>query len=91
MRRMLLIPLLAISLGIHANDTLRVGQHVLTAGDPVIHVIDLLGAPVFKEPLQNQYGAYVGERWQYKRESGRVVTITIVGGRVANIEESQTY
>ena len=64
---------------------------MLTAGDPVTHVIDLLGTPVFKEPLQNQYGAYVGERWQYKRDSGRVVTITIVGGRVANIEESQTY
>ncbi len=91
MRRLLLVLLLAISLGIHANDTLRVGQQVLTAGDPVTHVIDLLGTPVFKEPLQNQYGAYVGERWQYKRESGRVVTITIVGGRVANIEESQTY
>jgi hypothetical protein len=91
MRRLLWVPLLAISLGIHANDTLRIGQHVLTAGDPVAHVIDLLGTPVYKEPLQNQYGAYVGERWQYKRDSGRVVTITIVGGRVANIEESQTY
>lgn len=91
MRRLLWVPLLAISLGIHANDTLRIGQQVLTAGDPVAHVIDLLGTPVYKEPLQNQYGAYVGERWQYKRDSGRVVTITIVGGRVANIEESQTY
>jgi hypothetical protein len=91
MRRLLLVPLLAISLGIHANDTLRVGQQVLTDGDPVTHVIDLLGNPVYKEPLQNEYGAYVGERWQYRRDSGRVVTITIVGGRVANIEESQAY
>ncbi len=91
MRRLLLVPLLAISLGIHANDTLRVGQQVLTSGDPVTHVIDLLGNPVYKEPLQNEYGAYVGERWQYRRDSGRVVTITIIGGRVANIEESQAY
>ncbi|WP_458070327.1 DUF2845 domain-containing protein [Rhodanobacter sp. BL-MT-08] len=96
MRRLLLIPLMliplmAISFGIHANDTLRVGQQVLTSGDPVTHVIDLLGSPVYKEPLQNEYGTYVGERWQYRRDSGRVVTITIVGGRVANIEESQAY
>lgn len=52
MRRLLLVLLLAISLGIHANDTLRVGQQVLTAGDPVTHVIDLLGTPVFKEPYK---------------------------------------
>jgi hypothetical protein len=91
MRRMLLLPLLMIGFAVHANDTLRIGEQVLTAGDPVTHVIDLLGNPVFKEPLQNSYGAYVGERWQYKRDSGRVVTITIVGGRVADIQESQTY
>lgn len=91
MRRLWLIPLLALSLGVHANDTLRVGQQVLTVRDPVTHVIDLLGTPVYKEPLQNKFGAYVGERWQYRRESGRVVTVTIIGGKVANIEESQTY
>ena len=91
MRRLLLIPLLALSFGIHANDTLRVGQHVLTAGDPVTALIDLLGTPVYKEPLQNEFGAYVGERWQYRRESGRIVTVTIIGGKVANIEESQSY
>ncbi len=91
MRSLLLISLLALSLGIQANDTLRVGQEVLTVGDPGTHAIDLLGTPVYKEPLENNFGAYVGERWQYKRESGRIVTITIIGGKVANIEESQTY
>ena len=30
-------------------------------------------------------------RRQYKRDSGRVVTITVVGGRFASIEESQAY
>jgi hypothetical protein len=90
MRRLLLIPLLVASLSIHANDTLRVNEHVLTVGDTATHVIDLLGTPVFKEPLEDKFGAYVGERWQFKRENGWIVTVTIVGGKVANIEERPT-
>ncbi len=87
MRRLLLIPLLTLCLSVHANDTLRVNEQVLTVGDTAAHAIDLLGTPVFKEPLENNFGAYVGERWQFKRENGRIVTVTIIGGKVANIEE----
>jgi hypothetical protein len=89
-RRLLIISLLLLSLSIHANDTLRVEQQVLTVGDTATHAIDLLGTPVYKEPVQNEYGAYLGERWQYKRDNDRIVIVTIIGGKVANIEERQS-
>ena len=87
MRRLLLIPLLAFSLSALANDTLRVGQQVLVVGDTATHVIDLLGTPVFKEPVENKFGAYRGERWQYKRENGNIVIVTIIAGKVTLIED----
>jgi hypothetical protein len=87
MRRLLLIPLLAVSLNAFAGSTLRVGQQVLSVGDTAAHTIDLLGKPAYKEPVQNQYGAFQGERWQYTRDNGHVVEVTIIAGKVADIED----
>ena len=87
MRRWLLVPLLAISLNVCAAATLRVGQQVLSVGDTASKVITLLGKPDFKEPVQNKFGAYLGERWQYNREQDRVVTVTLISGKVADIED----
>ncbi|MFC5436442.1 DUF2845 domain-containing protein [Rhodanobacter umsongensis] len=87
MRHLLFVALLLISLNVFAGDTLRVGQQVLSVGDTAVHVIDLLGTPAFKEPVQNKFGAYLGERWQYSRAGGRVVVVTIIGGKVAAIED----
>lgn len=87
MRRLLLVPLLALSLNAFASDTLRVGQQVLTVGDTAMHTIDLLGTPAYKEPVENTFGAYLGERWQYRRDQGHVVVVTIIAGKVAAIED----
>ena len=87
MRRWLLVPLLAISLNVCAAATLRVGQQVLSVGDTASKVITLLGRPDFKVPVENKFGAYLGERWQYKREQDQVVTVTVIDGKVADIEE----
>jgi hypothetical protein len=87
MRRLLLVPLVALSLNAFASDTLRVGNQVLTVGDTAVHTIDLLGTPAYKEPLENAFGAYQGERWQYSRDMGHVVVVTIIGGKVAAIED----
>jgi hypothetical protein len=87
MRRWLLVPLLAISLNVCAAATLRVGQQVLSVGDTASKVSTLLGKPDFKEPVQNKFGAYLGERWQYNREQDRVVTVTLISGKVADIED----
>ncbi len=91
MRYQSLIPLLlAISSSVCAGQTLRVGQQVLTVGDTASHTLGLLGTPGFKEPVENTFGAYVGERWQYTRDGGRVVIVTIVHGKVANIEDRRS-
>lgn len=90
MRRLLLIPLLLLSLSVAASETLRVGQQVLSVGDTATHTIDLLGTPSYKEPVQNRYGAYLGERWQYSRDDGHVVIVTIIRGKVAGIEDQRS-
>lgn len=87
MRRLLLVPLLALALTAHASDTLRIGQQVLSVGDTAAHAVDLLGTPAYKEPVQNRYGAFLGERWQYNRDRGHVVEVTIIAGRIASIED----
>ena len=86
MRRFLLVPLLALSLSVHAGETLRVGQQVLTMSDTALRTLDLLGTPVYKEPVLNVYGAFLGERWQYVRENGHVIIVTIIAGQVASID-----
>ena len=42
--------------------------------------------PVYKQPVENVYGAVLGERWQYQRENGQVIIVTIIDGKVASIE-----
>lgn len=90
MRSLLLISLLALSLGVQAGQTLRVGQQVLTVGDIAAHAIALLGTPTYKEPVQNKYGAYLGERWQYTRDKGQVIVVTIIAGKVADIDDRRS-
>lgn len=88
MRRLfalMLSTLLGMSVA-HAADTLRVGSQVLVVGDSAVRTAQLLGDPVFKQPVENAFGAARGERWQYQVGSG-IATVTIVGGKVASIEE----
>jgi hydrogenase maturation factor len=87
MRHLLVVALLVLSFNVFAGDTLRVGQQVLSVGDTAVHAIDLLGMPAFKEPVQNKFGAYQGERWQVSRAGGHVVIVTIIAGKVAAIED----
>jgi hypothetical protein len=87
MRRLILIPLLTLAIAAHASSTLRIGQQVLSVGDTAVHAIDLLGTPAYKEPLQNEYGAFLGERWQFSMDKGHVIVVTIVAGKVASIED----
>ncbi|PWK85904.1 DUF2845 domain-containing protein [Fulvimonas soli] len=88
-RRLPLLLALGLAAAVaHAGNTLRVDSQVLTVGDSASRVVKLLGQPAYKEPVQNRYGAYRGERWQYERD-GRVVNVVIVGGKVGAIEELQ--
>jgi hypothetical protein len=87
MRRYLLLALLLLSASAHAANTYRVGSEVLTVGDSAVRAMQMMGKPDFKEPVESDFGGYQGERWQYLRDDGRVVIITIINGRVSDIAD----
>ena len=87
MRRCLVVLLLSLSLAAHAGSTLRDGSEVLTVGDSAVRVMQLLGKPEFTEPVENEFGAHQGERWQYKRDGGHSVTVTILNGKVSDVDD----
>lgn len=87
MRRYLFITLLLLSASAWASNTYRVGNEVLTVGDSAVRAMQLMGKPDFKEPVQSDFGGYRGERWQYLRDDGRVVIITIINGKVSDIAD----
>ena len=83
-----------------ATDTLRVGNRVLVKGDSAATVIALLGKPTHKSHRRasrnsGRRGKHArlveatttgGEQWQY-RHNGRVIVVTLIDGRVGDIEE----
>lgn len=82
-----------------ASGTLRVGSQVLTAGDSAVRVVELLGQPSrkFRSRSSSSGGRGRGrvrvltadqgsERWQYRR-GDHVTTVTIVDGRVGDIQD----
>nr|WP_199042773.1 DUF2845 domain-containing protein [Dyella sp. ASV24] len=87
MRRYLLLALLLLSATAYASSTYRVGSQVLTVGDSAARAMQLMGKPDFKEPVESDFGGYQGERWQYLRDDGRIVIITIIDGRVSDIAD----
>lgn len=90
MRHWLMIALLLLSVSAAASETFRVGQKVLSVGDTATRTIDLLGTPAYKEPVQNVYGAHRGERWQYRIDGDRVLTVTVIDGKVSQIEDRRS-
>jgi hypothetical protein len=99
MRMYLIVALFAFSAATHASSTLRVGSHVLTAGDSQERVTELLGKPSSKSRRhhsrragRHRGGVRVidsnqgGEQWRYHR-NGHVTVVTIVDGRVTEIED----
>lgn len=69
-----------------AGDTIRFGGQVVSVGDAVGKVIQSAGNPDRTVPLQNKYGASIGERFEYYRD-GKTIQITVQGGRVTKIDE----
>jgi hypothetical protein len=99
MRRCLVLILLVASVAVHANDTLRVGNQVLSAGDSAGRVIDVLGKPSSKsharQPSSSRSNSRrrsgtvktgSGERWNYRRD-GHYITVTLTDDRVSSIED----
>lgn len=91
MRPYLLLVLLLVSVPAFADDSLRVGDRVLSVGDSAAKVQDLLGKPVVRTYLQAPDTALTNdqatgnEQWQYLQD-GKTVFITIINGKVSEIE-----
>lgn len=99
MRIRLIVILFAFSAAAQATSTLRVGNQVLTAGDSRERVTELLGKPSSKShkhasrsPKGRRGGVRVvskdqgGEQWRYRR-GDHVTVVTLVDGRVSEIED----
>jgi hypothetical protein len=100
MRAMLIAGLFVFSAAVHASSTLRVGSHVLTAGDSMERVTELLGSPSSKTHRSSHSGSrrrgrgtrvisrddQSGEQWRYRR-GDHVTVVTIVDGQVTDIED----
>lgn len=84
--RWLFLMCLACSTLAHAFDTYRVGDRLLHVGDSVSVLIEVLGQPIYKEPVESRHGGYIADRWQYRLD-GKAVMFTIRGGRIERIEE----
>ncbi len=61
-------------------------RRLIRIGDSVSELIDMLGEPIYKEPVDNALGGYVADRWQYRLD-GKAVQFTISDGRIQRIEE----
>lgn len=89
------LSLFALSLPAQASSTLRVGSHVLVAGDSTARAVELLGKPSHKSHHRARRSGRRGgvmiatpasEQWQYRRGDHTTI-LTIVDGQVTNIDD----
>jgi hypothetical protein len=88
MIRYLFLGALLFCVSAYAMDTYRFGNRLVEVGDAVSKLVDVGGEPVYKEPVENKFGAHEGERWQYKQEGG-TVTFVIKDSKIASIEQTR--
>lgn len=85
-RWMLVFVGLALAFSAVASDSVRFNSQVITVGESESRVLSVAGDPVRRVPLENRFGAAVGQRLDY--EVGRkTVQITISRGVVISIDE----
>lgn len=86
--RLLLALILALAMGAaFASDTYRFSGGVVSVGDTIAALVQRAGKADRIVPLQNAYGAGVGERWEYY-VGDKMVSFYISGGRIYRIDES---
>jgi hypothetical protein len=77
---------LAMSAAI-AGDLYSFPTGVVAVGDSVANLRNKGGEPSRIEPIENRFGAKLGERWEYHMER-KQVTFTIQDGKVVGIYEA---
>lgn len=96
MRRYAILALLVLSYAAHASSTLRVGSHVLVAGDSIDRAVELLGKPTSHTShragggRRGRRGLSVvtpaSEQWHFRRD-GHYTVLTVVDGRIVDIDD----
>jgi hypothetical protein len=93
MRTILIGSLWLLAFAATASDTLRVGSHLLVAGDSAARVRELLGRPTrVTRHRAHRHGRGVvvatpaSESWLY-RDGAREIVVTLVDGEVEEIEQ----
>jgi hypothetical protein len=85
-RWLFLIAGLALAFAVHASDSVRFGNSVLTVGDSEGKVLKVAGEPARRVKLETEYGGAVGYRLDY--EDGRkTIQIIVANGQVVAINE----
>lgn len=87
MRRFVLTVVLLCLCTAASAATYRFRNGVVTEGDSVAAVIQRAGKPDRIVQLENEYGAGVGERWEYYF-GNKLVALVISGGKVVSITET---
>lgn len=67
-------------------DSISVGTRVISDGDAVGIVFEVLGKPDRTVQLENKFGAGLAERWEYYRD-GKTISIVIADSKVVSITE----
>lgn len=70
----------------YASETTRIDGTIVTTGMTTAEVLKRAGEPDAREPVQNQFGAVLGHRWEYHGGT-RMVTLWAQSGKVVRIDE----
>lgn len=84
--RWLLLVCVAFATLAHAFDTYRVGSRLIRVGDSASELMEMLGEPIYKEPVTTRFGGHVADTWQFRLD-GKAGQFMISGGRIRRIEE----
>jgi hypothetical protein len=87
MRVMLAIVLMLCCSVAFAGRTYRFDKGVVAVGDNIAQLVERAGKPDRTVPLENGFGAGVGERWEYYLRDGKMVSFYISGGHIYNIDD----
>jgi hypothetical protein len=101
-RYAIILPLALAFAAAHASSTLRVGSHVLVAGDSIERAVELLGKPTSHAHHRAGGGSRrrgrgrsrassgavtpASEQWHFRHE-GHSTVLTVVDGRIVDIED----
>ena len=86
MLRLFLFALLSLSGIAQADTMLRFDKGVVEVGDKTGRVLTIAGKPDRIVPIENKFGATIGERWDYYSRGKTYQVFIDKDGTVADLE-----